>query len=67
MSMQTKLNTILLIVATIALVFTGYRELNSKPQIHAVNDDACTQEAIKAIGSITERAVQSSRCAQRGK
>jgi entry exclusion lipoprotein TrbK len=67
MSMQTKLNTVLLICAAVGLVFTGYKEMNSKPQAHVVNDGACTQEAIKQINSITERAIQSSKCAQRGK
>lgn len=65
--MQTKLNAVLLAVAAVALVFTGYKELNRKPQAHAVNDSACTQEGIKSIDNITERAIQSSKCAQRGK
>ncbi|NYE60578.1 entry exclusion lipoprotein TrbK [Duganella sp. 1224] len=62
-----KLNAVLLAVAAVALVFTGYKELNRKPQPHPVNDGACTQEAIKNIDNITERAIQSSRCAQRDK
>jgi hypothetical protein len=65
--MQTKFNWILLACASAALVVTGYREINSKPQLHVVTPAGCTQEAIKAIDSITERAIQSSRCAQRGK
>lgn len=65
--MQMKLNAVLLSVAAVALVFTGYKEMNRKPQVHAVNDDACTQQAIKGIDNITERAIQSSKCAQRGK
>jgi entry exclusion lipoprotein TrbK len=65
--MQMKLNTVLLAVAAVALIFTGYKEINRKPQQHAVNDAACTQDAIKRIDNITERAIQSSKCAQRGK
>jgi entry exclusion lipoprotein TrbK len=65
--MQMKLNTVLVAVAAVALVVTGYKEMNRKPQVHAVNDSACTQQAIKGIDNITERAIQSSKCAQRGK
>lgn len=65
--MQTKFNWILLACATAALVVTGYKEMNSKPQLHAVDSASCTSDAIKRIDSITERAIQSSKCAERGK
>lgn len=62
--MQTKFNWILLACATAALVITGYKEMTSKPQVHAVDHASCTADAIKRIDSITERAIQSSNCAQ---
>jgi entry exclusion lipoprotein TrbK len=65
--MQTRFNWILLACATVALVVTGYKELSAKPQLHAVNEAGCTADAIKSIASITERAVQSSKCAHRDK
>ncbi|MYM25831.1 hypothetical protein GTP46_24690 [Duganella sp. FT135W] len=65
--MQTKFNWILLACAAAGLVVTGYKEINSKPQPHAVDSTSCTPDAIKSIDSITERAIQSSKCAQLGK
>ncbi|MYM31246.1 entry exclusion lipoprotein TrbK [Duganella sp. CY15W] len=65
--MQTKFNWILLACAAAALVVTGYKEMHAKPQPHLVNEASCTPEAIKRIDSITERAIQSSQCAQRAK
>jgi hypothetical protein len=65
--MQTKFNWFLMAVAAVALIFTGYREISSKPQAHAVSEAGCTPQAIKGIANITERAIQSSKCAQRGK
>jgi entry exclusion lipoprotein TrbK len=62
--MQTKFNWILLACATAALVVTGYKEMNRKPQAHTVDNASCTADAIKQIDSITERAIQSSKCAQ---
>jgi entry exclusion lipoprotein TrbK len=62
--MQTKFNWILLACATAALVVTGYKEMTSKPQVHTVDNASCTADAIKSIDSITERAIQSSKCAQ---
>jgi hypothetical protein len=65
--MQTKFNWILVACATAALVIVGYREMSSKPVPHVVDQASCTQEAIKSINSITERAIQSANCAQLGK
>jgi entry exclusion lipoprotein TrbK len=62
--MQTKFNWILLACATAALVVTGYKEMNRKPQAYTVNSASCTPDAIKQIDSITERAIQASKCAQ---
>jgi entry exclusion lipoprotein TrbK len=67
MKTQTRFNCVLLVLASVALVFTGYREMSSRPQQHVVNEVGCTAEAIKSIDNITERAVQSSKCAQRGR
>lgn len=53
--------------AAAGLVVTGYKEMNSKPQAHTVDSISCTPQAIKSIDSITERAIQSSKCAQLGK
>jgi len=65
--MQSKVNWVLMGCAAAALVFTGYKEISRKPQPHVVDDAGCTQQAIKDIDNITERAIQSSKCAQRGK
>lgn len=65
--MQMKVNAMLLAIAAVALVVTGYQEINAKPQQHEVSDNGCAAQAIKKIDSITERAIQSSKCAQRGK
>lgn len=65
--MQNKLNWLLMAFAAAALIFTGYQQIGGKPQPHVVNDAGCTPEAIKRISNITERAIQSSQCAQRGK
>lgn len=65
--MQMKVNSILLAIAAVALVITGYQEINAKPQAHEVSENGCTAQAIKDIDNITERAIQSSKCAQRGK
>jgi len=62
--MQTKFNWILLACATAALVVTGYKEMSARPQAHTVDNASCTPDAIKRIDSITERAIQSSKCAQ---
>jgi entry exclusion lipoprotein TrbK len=62
--MQTKFNWFLLACATAALVVTGYKEMTSKPQARTVDSASCTPDAIKHIDSITERAIQSSKCAQ---
>jgi hypothetical protein len=55
------------IAAAIALCVVGYRQITSKPALHEVTPAACTPEAIKNIADITERAIQSSKCAQSGK
>jgi hypothetical protein len=65
--MQTKINWILMSCAAAALVVTGYKEMTRKPQSHAVDEAGCAPDAIKNIDNITERAIQSSQCAQRGK
>lgn len=65
--MQTKINWILMACAAAGLVVTGYKEINSKPQARTVDNASCTPAAIKSIDSITERAIQSSKCAQLGK
>lgn len=65
--MQSRFNWILLVCAAAALAITGYREISRKPQMHVVNEANCSPEAIKGIANITERAIQSSKCAQRGK
>jgi hypothetical protein len=67
MKTQTRFNWVLLVCASAALVFTGYKEMSSKPQQHVVSQAGCTAEAIRSIDNITERAIQSSKCAQRGK
>jgi entry exclusion lipoprotein TrbK len=56
-----------MVCAGAALVFTGYKEFSRKPELHAVNEAACTPQAIKSIDNITERAIQSSKCARRDK
>ncbi|MYM34350.1 entry exclusion lipoprotein TrbK [Duganella sp. FT94W] len=63
--MPRKLNWLLMGCAAAALAVTAYQQLGGKPQPHVVNDAGCTPEAIKRINNITERAIQSSRCAQR--
>jgi hypothetical protein len=50
--------------ATIALCVIGYRQMTSKPVLHEVTPVSCTPESIKSITNITERAIQSSKCAQ---
>lgn len=65
--MQTRINWILLLCAAVGLAFTGYQEVNSKPRVRAVDQASCTADAIKRIDSITERAIQSAKCAERGK
>lgn len=67
MTMHSKLNWLLMGGAAAALIFTGYQQIGRKPQPHVVSDAGCTPEAIKSISNITERAIQSSQCAQRGK
>ncbi|HEX5342068.1 MAG TPA: hypothetical protein VFX55_06210 [Duganella sp.] len=62
--MQTKINWILMACAAAGLVVTGYKEINAKPQARTVDIASCTPDAIKRIDSITERAIQSSKCAQ---
>ncbi len=54
-------------VAAIVLCVLGYRQMTAKPVQHETTQVACTPEAIKGIVDITERAIQSSRCAQRVK
>jgi len=58
-----------LVVAAAAMVVCvlGYRQMTATPARHETTQAACTPEAIKAIVDITERAIQSSRCAQRVK
>jgi len=53
--------------AAIVLCVLGYRQMTVKPVPHQTTQPACTPEAVKAIVDITERAIQSSRCAQRVK
>lgn len=65
--MQTRVNWLLMGCAAVALIFTGYKEIGRKPEPHIVNAAGCTPEAIKSINNITERAIQSAQCAQRGK
>lgn len=65
--MQSKLNWLLLACAAAALVYAGYRQLGGTPQPRAVSAAACTPQAIQAIANITERAIHSAHCAQRGK
>lgn len=65
--MQSKVNWLLMGCAAAALVFTGYQEISRKPEPHIVNEAGCTPDAIKRINNITERAIQSAQCAQRGK
>lgn len=65
--MPRRVNWVLLVCAAAALIFTGYKQISSKPQQHIVDDAGCTPEAIKRIDNITERAIQSSKCAQRTK
>lgn len=65
--MQTKINWIIMACAAAGLIVTGYKEIRSKPQLHAIDGASCSQEAIKRIDSITERAIQSAKCAERGK
>jgi hypothetical protein len=50
--------------AAVALCAVGYRQMRSKPVLHEATPAACSQQAIKEIGDITERAIQSSRCAR---
>jgi hypothetical protein len=50
--------------AAIALGVVGYRQMTSKPVLHDVTPASCSPEAIKNIANITERAIQSSKCAQ---
>ena len=50
--------------AAAGLIVTGYKEMHSKPQLHAVDHASCTPEAIKSIDSITERAIQSAKCGE---
>lgn len=65
--MQSKLNWLLMALAAAALILTGYKQIGGKPQPHLVDDAGCTPEAVRRINNITERAIQSSQCAQRGK
>ena len=65
--MQTKINWLLMACAAAGLIVTGYKEMQRKPQVHAVDQASCTPEAIKSIDTITERAIQSAKCAQLGK
>jgi hypothetical protein len=53
--------------AAVALCVVGYRQMTSKPVLHEVTPASCTSEAIKSIVNITERAIQSSKCAQPAK
>jgi hypothetical protein len=50
--------------AAIALCVVGYRQMTTKPMPREATQAACTPESIKGIGDITERAIQSSKCAQ---
>lgn len=65
--MQTRINWVLMGCAAAALAVTGYREMTRAPQAHVVDAAGCTPEAIKRIDNITERAIQSSQCAQRAR
>ncbi|NVM77078.1 hypothetical protein FHW83_002884 [Duganella sp. SG902] len=65
--MQTRLNWLLMACAAAGLIFTGYKEMHSKPQPHAVDSATCTPAAIKSIDSITERAIHAAKCAERAK
>jgi hypothetical protein len=58
---------LIVVVAAIALCVVGYRQMTTKPVLHEVTPAACTPEAIKSIVNITERAIQSSKCAQPAK
>ena len=62
--MQTRINWLLMACAAAGLIVTGYKEMHSKPQLHAVDHASCTPEAIKSIDSITERAIQSAKCGE---
>jgi hypothetical protein len=50
--------------AAIALCVVGYRQMTTTPARHEATQASCTAESIKDIGDITERAIQSSKCAQ---
>jgi hypothetical protein len=62
--MQAKL---VVAAAAIVVCLLGYRQMTAKPVPHATTQAGCTPEAVKGIVDITERAIQSSRCAQRVK
>ena len=55
---------LIMVCATVAVCVVGYRQMTTKPVLHAVTPANCTPEAIKGIVNITERAIQSSKCAQ---
>jgi hypothetical protein len=66
--MRSKFASALVVVgAACALCVVGYRQMTSKPVLHEVTPASCTPESIKSIANITERAIQSSKCAQLGK
>jgi len=66
--MQSKFARPLIVAAAaIALCVVGYRQMTTKPVLHQVTQASCTPESIKRIVNITERAIQSSKCAQSAK
>jgi hypothetical protein len=56
--------TLVVAGAAIALCVVGYRQMTAKPVQHEATPASCTPKSIKGIGDITERAIQSSNCAQ---
>ena len=50
--------------AAAALCVVGYRQTTTTPARHEATPASCTPQSIKDIGDITERAIQSAKCAQ---